>query len=245
MIYITGDIHGEAWRFCDECMHGESKWTADDKLIVCGDFGLIWYNSDDYTGKKSNDMALDDLATRPYEILFIDGNHENFNELYKYPEVERYGAPVHKIRDNIYHLERGRIYTIEDKKFFTFGGAYSVDKGMRQENISWWRQELPNDEEYKRGIEALKNAGNKVDYIITHTAPKEIIKTMLQMYPLIEDGELTGFFDWIMFEIDFEKWFFGHFHIDESFKAFIRGKEREFHALFNDVKTIEDKLNLE
>ena len=68
---------------------------------------------------------------------------------------------------------------------------------------------------------------------------------MLQMYPLIEDGELTGFFDWIMFEIDFEKWFFGHFHIDESFKAFIRGKEKEFHALFNDVKTIEDKLNLE
>ena len=165
--------------------------------------------------------------------------------MYKYPEVERYGAPVHKIRDNIYHLERGRIYTIEDKKFFTFGGAYSVDKGMRQENISWWRQELPNDEEYKRGIEALKNAGNKVDYIITHTAPKEIIKTMLQMYPLIEDGELTGFLDWIMFEIDFEKWFFGHFHIDESFKAFIRGGDREFHALFNDVKTIEDELNLE
>ena len=245
MIYITGDIHGEAWRFCDECMSGESKWTAEDKLIVCGDFGLIWYNSDDYTGKNSNEMALDDLATRPYEILFIDGNHENFNELYKYPEVEKYGAPVHKIRDNIYHLERGRIYTIEDKTFFTFGGAYSIDKGIRQENISWWRQELPNDEEYKQGIEALKNAGNKVDYIITHTAPKEIIKTMLQMYPLIEDGELTGFFDWIMFEIDFEKWFFGHFHIDESFKAFIRGGDREFHALFNDVKTIEDKLNID
>lgn len=39
MIHITGEIHGEAWRFCDECMPGESKWTADDKLIVCGDFG--------------------------------------------------------------------------------------------------------------------------------------------------------------------------------------------------------------
>lgn len=115
MIHITGDIHGEAWRFNEEYMPGESKWTAYDKLIVCGDFGLIWYNSDDYTGKKANDMALDNLATRPYEILFVDGNHENFNELYKYPEVERYGAPVHKIRENIYHLERGRIYKIEEK----------------------------------------------------------------------------------------------------------------------------------
>lgn len=109
---------------------------------------------------------------------------------------------------------------------------------MRQENISWWKQELPNDEEYKRGIEVLKNAGNKVDYIITHTAPKEIIKQMLQMYPLIEDGELTGFFDWVMFETDFKEWYFGHFNIDESFEAFIRGKQRKFHALFNDVKTI-------
>lgn len=228
MIYITGDIHGESRRFCDECMPGESKWIADDKLIVCGDFGLIWYNSDDYTGKKSNDMALDDLATRPCEILFIDGNHENFNELYKYPEVERYGAPVHKIRDNIYHLERGRIYTIENKMFFTFGGAYSVDKCMRQENISWWRQELPNNEEYKRGIEALKNAGNKVDYIITHTVPTEIIKTMLQMYPLIEDGELTGFLDWVMYEVDFKKWFLDIFTLTNHSKHLSGAKKESF-----------------
>ena len=32
MIHITGDIHGEAWRFCEEYMPGESKWTGWAKI---------------------------------------------------------------------------------------------------------------------------------------------------------------------------------------------------------------------
>lgn len=235
-IYITGDTHRDIDRFCDINFGSENSLRDQDKLIVCGDFGFVWYNANDHTGKTCDNSRLDELAEKPYEILFIDGNHENFSELYSYPEVEKYGALVHKIRDNIYHLERGRIYNIEGNTFFTFGGAYSIDKAYRQQNISWWPQELPNNEEYKRAIESLKIADNKVDYVITHTCPGEIIKSMLHKFPLPKEYELNGFLDWVMYEIEFKQWYFGHWHTDKSFN--IRGMNKVFNAVYHDFKKV-------
>ena len=181
MIYVTGDTHGELSRFSESCMPGESKWTKDDKLIICGDFGFVWHNRTNIAGYKINQDALDSLEKRPYEILFVDGNHENFDELYKYPVTEKYGNEVHKIRKNIYHLQRGRIYTIEGKTFFTFGGAYSIDKPMRRVGFSWWEQELPTNAEYHLASNSLKSANFAVDYIISHTAPRTIIPRFTQI----------------------------------------------------------------
>lgn len=174
MIYVTGDIHGDTYHFDEEFMPGESNWTSDDKLIICGDFGCVWYNENDYTGKKAENSNLDNLVLRPYQILFCEGNHENFNELYKFPIVEIYGGKAHKIRDNIYHLMRGEIYEVDDQTIFVMGGAYSIDKYMRQKGISWWEQETPNDVEYKNAVTNLKKVNFKVDYIISHTAPQKL-----------------------------------------------------------------------
>lgn len=111
---------------------------------------------------------------------------------------------------------------------------------MRQEGISWWSSEIPNDEEYKRGIQAIKNADYKVDYIITHTCPSEIIKMYLHHIPNPHDGELTGFFDYLMYDVDFKCWFFGHWHADNYFKIPMRGKTQKFRALLFDVVNIEE-----
>lgn len=46
--YITGDIHCDVTRFSELYIPNESKLTEQDCIIVCGDFGLIWYNNDDY-----------------------------------------------------------------------------------------------------------------------------------------------------------------------------------------------------
>lgn len=62
MIYVTGDTHGELSRFYERCMPGESKWTGDDKLIICGDFGFVWYGRSDLPGYRSNQDALDSLT---------------------------------------------------------------------------------------------------------------------------------------------------------------------------------------
>lgn len=48
---------------------------------------------------------------------------------------------------------------------------------------------------------------------------------------LMHDAELTEFLEWIMYEVKFKKWFFGHWHTDEEF-------DERFRALWFDVETI-------
>ncbi|MBR4073565.1 MAG: metallophosphoesterase, partial [Clostridia bacterium] len=160
-----------------------------------------------------------------------DGNHENFNELYKYPLVDKFGGKAHKIRENIYHLERGYVFEIQGKTFFTFGGAYSVDRGSRIKGYSWWHQEKPSKEEYQRGKTALESV-KRVDYIITHTAPFCAVDKLKYLIPYSErkdfyidlhDYDLLSYFEELTTLFEFGHWYFGHWHkdkkIDERFTA--------------------------
>ena len=208
MIHFTGDTHGEQSRFNDFMAFGDENWTGDDTLIVCGDFGYVFKND------PIENIFLDELEKKKYNICFCCGNHENFDAIEKY-EVENWnGGKVHRIRKNVFHLMRGQVYTIENKKIFTFGGAYSIDKYMRKEHIYWWRQEIPSNEEYEEATKNLKHHEYKVDYVVTHTAPREIILRMGRT-PDMHDGELTGFLEWIMYVVSYKQWFFGHWHMDK------------------------------
>jgi hypothetical protein len=117
---------------------------------------------------------------------------------------------------------RGYVFTVEGKKIFAMGGAYSIDKYMRKEGYSWWKEELPSAREYREAAKSLEACGKTVDYIVTHTAPREIIRRMGKC-PDVHDLELTGFLEWVMYEVRFQKWFFGHWHFDcevgEAFRA--------------------------
>lgn len=220
MIYVTGDVHGDINRFSETFIPNEASLTENDYLIICGDFGFIFANDDE------EKLWLDILEKKPYNILWVDGNHENFDVIYSYPIEMWNGGKIHRVRKNIIHLMRGQVFTIENKKFFTMGGAYSIDKYMRQKGVSWWSQEIPSDKEYKEATEnLLKN--NDIDYVITHTAPREIIRR-LGYYPDVHDMELTGYLEWIMYEHKFTHWFFGHFHEDKNI-------ERNFTALYYNI----------
>lgn len=221
MIYITGDTHGEQSRFIELNMPGESQWTADDVVIVCGDFGYLFLNN------TFENIYLDELEKKPYTICFVDGNHENFPAIFKYPCEEWNGGKIHRIRKNVIHLMRGQVFFIQGKKVFTMGGAYSIDRAMRMPVYSYWKEELPNDQEYKEASKNLQMVGMQVDYIITHTASREIIR-MMGKFPDGHDMELTGFLEWVMYEVKFEKWFFGHWHIDKQITD-------KFQALLFDV----------
>ena len=120
MIYVTGDTHGEQNRFI--ASREEKRWTAEDVLIVCGDFGFLFFND------RSENLFLDDLERRPYTVCFLDGNHENFPAIFSYPEEEWCGGRVHRIRRNIIHLMRGQVYEIQGRTIFTMGGAYSMER---------------------------------------------------------------------------------------------------------------------
>lgn len=108
-------------------------------------------------------------------MLFIDGNHENFDKLNSSPVKIWSGGKVHKIRSNVIHLMRGEVYCIEGNTIFVMGGGYSIDKYRRTEGVFWWSQEMPSEEEYHNGIMNLEKVGNHVEYIITHTAPSETV----------------------------------------------------------------------
>ena len=122
MIYITGDTHADFSRFNTKNFPEQKKMTKDDIVIVLGDFGGIWYDC------SKERYWLDWLNDKSFTLVFVDGNHENFDRLYnEFPIIDFHSGKAHKIRDNIYHLMRGHIFDFEGKKFFAMGGASSHD----------------------------------------------------------------------------------------------------------------------
>ena len=128
VIYVSGDTHGEIGRFCERNMPGESTWGEQDKLIICGDFGFV-FAPEEYEGAMRQERwKLDQLEKKPYQILFVSGNHENFERLQRAEQVPLYGGTAFRIRSNIFLLRRGEIYEIEGKKIFTMGAlTASID----------------------------------------------------------------------------------------------------------------------
>lgn len=148
----------------------------------------------------------------PWTMLFVDGNHENHSGLDSY-EVEIWnGGKVHFITDQIIHLMRGQIFTINGINFFTMGGATSIDKMYRKENISWWAREMPSDAEYTEAIENLDNwyqSGNSIDVVLSHCAGKT---AQWLINPGYENNELTSFLDLVVTAYEIPQSFFGHYH---------------------------------
>ena len=147
IIKITGDTHGDPERIKD---YKELYITTPsfDVLSICGDFGYIFRNN------KEEKKFLEWIEKNcKFEIWFVDGNHENFDVINKYPVADWNGGKIHRIKNNIIHLMRGEVYCINNKKLFVFGGGYSIDKERRLRLEAtykirlWWDQEFPTQEE--------------------------------------------------------------------------------------------------
>ena len=204
-IGITGDTHGDL--MFKKIF--KAKKLGFDMLIICGDFGYIW------TGNNKEQKQLDYLNKIGIKVLFIDGNHENFEELNKYPVTQMYGGNVQVIRDNIIHLMRGEYYNIDGKTFWCMGGANSTDKEYRTEGKTWWKEELPNSEEIVKSINNLYKHKGNIDYILTHTCPTDCLKWIGKEY------RHDNYSDWlksIRELVDYKYWYFGHMHIDYDIK---------------------------
>ena len=195
MIYATGDLHGDALRFQPQYFPEQAEMTKDDYMIVCGDAGLVWH------GDKSDDPLLDRLEALPFTVLFVDGNHENFDALNEYPVEQWHGGKVHKIRPHVIPLMRGQAFELQGRTFLTMGGAQSHDiadgildmdspdfyerydslrrnRGQfRINHISWWQEELPSDEEYAEARQTLKRLGSCLLY--TSPSPRDRQKSRM------------------------------------------------------------------
>lgn len=225
---IAGDTHGmidigKVVRFFYE---HEGKYTADDYLIICGDVGVCGFS----TSEEAEVRNI--LRNLPVTTLFIDGNHENFNKLNSYSVDIWNGGKVHFIESNIIHLMRGQAFEIEGTRFFTMGGAYSIDKMYRTQGLSWFPEEIPTLKEYEEGWNNLEKVGFNVDYILSHTGPREVVASM--GYGELSDGEveLRQYLQRVADNTDFTAWYFGHFHEDVEI-------EETFFCLYDELMVIE------
>ncbi len=218
MIYVTGDTHGEESALTGAQRPDEWKLKKGDYLIVCGDFSYLFLNTPEERARL-NKISQE----KPYTILFCDGNHENHAELNSLPVEMWNGGKIHRLRENVIHLMRGQVYEIEDKTFFVMGGELSCDRASRELGKTYWVEELPSESEREEARENLKKAGMCVDYVITHGTPREITRHYLHQLPDEHERDHINFLDWVMHEVEYKQWFFGHHHIDRQITAKLRG----------------------
>lgn len=250
MIYITGDTHADFTRFSTKKFPEQKQMTKDDVMIILGDFGGIW--SDTAQERYLLNWLSEKPFTICY-VDGNHENYDRYYHSNEFETVEFHGGKAHKIRDNIFHLMRGYIFNFEGKKFFCMGGASSHDisdgilnisdyksrdefvkvfnrmtrqeKMFRVNHLSWWKEELPSQEEMNFGEKTLSDAGYKVDYVISHCLPQEIASIagyhncdVLTMYfnKLLQNGLI------------FDSWWCGHYHRNDR----IMGK---FYILYKDI----------
>ena len=105
-VYVTGDIHGgldmqklRDWKLGDSL-------GSDDYLIIAGDFGFPW----DFSAEECADIAW--MESRPYTVLFVDGNHERFNHWAERPMEPWHGGLTQRLSDtsSIRRLKIGRAH---------------------------------------------------------------------------------------------------------------------------------------
>ena len=174
MIYITGDSHGLVDFDRLKYYFEDKKVSLDDYLIILGDAGILW---------QENDNHIENYSSLGLTILYIDGNHENFDLLNKCPIVTKLNAKMHQINDHIFHILRGEILEIDGIKMLCIGGATSIDRIYRMEHVSWWEDEHIKYEDIDNAIINLNKYDFKVDYILTHCAPALIVYPMLGFIP--------------------------------------------------------------
>ncbi len=235
MIYITGDTHIpiDVHKLNATNFNEQKKLTREDYIIICGDFGGVWNNS------REDLYWLKWLNKRNFTTLFVDGNHENFDLLNNdFEVVDFFGGKAHKIRDNIYHLMRGEVFNLpthDDSasekyyKIFVMGGAQSHDKEQRTEGKTWWREELPNAQEYANAEANLAKNNYIVDYVLTHCCPTFIQTNLKNDYPA---NELTNFLEKVALNTAFKKWYFGHYHTNKKIEVY---GDKEYFAIYSKI----------
>lgn len=213
MIYITGDTHREFTRIL--FLTYQNQTSVDDIIIILGDAGINYYD------KETDDSLKRQLAQEPITFFCIHGNHEKRPQTistYKEKEFKEGIVYYEEEFPNLLFAKDGEIYNFNNQKVLVVGGAYSVDKELRQQfNYGWWPDEQPNEEIKEKVLKAIKN--NKVDIILSHTCPYkylpyEVFLSGIDQSKVDQSTEL--FLDNIENTVNYKKWYCGHYHTEKK-----------------------------
>jgi len=213
LIYITGDTHGDFSRikeFCDEYDTSE-----EDIMIILGDTGINYYLDE-------SDKALkEEVSQLPITLFCIHGNHEERPYLINTYEEKIWNEGLVYFEEeypNLLFAEDGEIFDFEGKKTIVIGGAYSVDKNYRLSgNMPWFESEQP-DERTKDLVERkLEQQDWKVDFVLSHTGPLKYVPDDVFLPGIDQssvDQSTEEWLDTIEENLEYDLWYFGHFHCD-------------------------------
>jgi hypothetical protein len=146
--------------------HANTRWgvaaiqyaaeRGAEVIVQLGDFGYE-YRAAFLDGL---DRALGRTGLR---LFFVDGNHEDFPVLLRYP-VRSNG--LRQLASRIWHLPRGFRWIWGGLRWLALGGAHSVDRPWREPGVSWWREEELTDDDVERAT-----AGGPADIMVAHDCP--------------------------------------------------------------------------
>lgn len=151
-IGLLGDLHGDT-HFAVS-VADQMRQRGIKVLLQMGDFGFLNLRLD-YGNLAWLDRALN---ANDQVLYFVDGNHDNFPELYRYP-VGQDG--LRWVTDSIAHLRRGYRSTLAGGlRLAALGGANSVDAWR-----GYWTGESITD----KNLEVL--GSEPAELMIGHDAP--------------------------------------------------------------------------
>jgi predicted phosphodiesterase len=160
-ILLVGDVHGDVRQLARALNHG--KATGVDTAVQLGDFG-IWPGNSGMRFLKDVNRLLEELEMT---LFFVDGNHEDFNQITERPVDESTGLQPWGPR--LFRMPRGWRTEWQGLKIAALGGAHSVDRQWRLQNCP----ELHWEAEHVTEEEAAAFAGSgPVDVIFMHDSPE-------------------------------------------------------------------------
>jgi hypothetical protein len=159
------------------CWHCNSGWakhvigmapgllSGEERKVVLhtGDFGF-WRGM---LGHSYLTTVSHALTKADAELYFVDGNHEQHDDLRALRTDVQHG-PV-PIRSRIFWLPRGSRWRWHDHDWLALGGAVSVDRGQRTKGLSWW----PEEEISEAEAEAAAAAGTAA-VMVCHDCPSSV-----------------------------------------------------------------------
>ena len=234
-IWITGDTHEMFERIEKFC--AEYQTTKEDLLIIAGDTGI------NYNGFVRDRPKKEYLESLPIRFLCVHGNHEMRPQtLLYYKLIDWCGGKVWQEAEypSILFAKDGEIYNLLGNQIMVIGGAYSIDRFIRNlYGWNWWRDEQPSDE-IKRYVEKKLNKNRwNVDIVVTHTCPLKY-EPREAFLPGINqklvDKTTEAWLDFIEERLFYSEWFCGHFHIEKEIE--------NMHFRFENYVEIPDKIKL-
>lgn len=201
-ITIIGDVHGQTKTY--------QKWLRDNldpsqRSIQIGDMGL---------GFAGVGLPAPGQPILPLNHKFFRGNHDDPVRCKKHPNY------------------LGDFGFLEADSVFWVAGAWSIDRAMRIEGISWWAEEELSYSELEKAIDLYNQV--KPRFVLSHEAPAVAAKVLL--YSLMgtyfaekaqcQASRTAQALEAMLMLHEPEKWIFGHYHVDKKF--FVPGKQTEF-----------------